>query len=130
MIHLWKDKGQTWSCFAWPSVLRVFPEVILPGVTKCRDLQKLPAFYAEILRAYTQVNRLNVSGEAGQQKNIWASELYPGISQAMIEAGFVEVADILVLNGVLDHHEVQRCIQLSGSAKNVFLLCVALQCLF
>ncbi len=129
MIHLWKDKGQTWSCFAWPSVLRVFPEVLLPGLTKCREdyLQKLLAFYTEILRAYAEVNRLNVSGEAGQQKNIWASELYPGISRAMIEVGFVEVADLQVLGSVLDYCEVQRHVQASGSAENVFLLCVALQ---
>ncbi len=101
----------------------------MPGLTKSREdyLQKLPAFYAEILRAYAEVNRLNVSGEAGQQKNIWASELYPGILRAMIVAGFVELADLPVLGSVLDYCEVQRHVQASGSDENIFLLCVALQ---
>ncbi len=53
MIRLWRDKGHTWSCFAWPAVLKVYPEVILPGLTKCKEdiLKHLPTFYAEVLRS-------------------------------------------------------------------------------
>ena len=49
---------------------------------------------------------------------------------AMVGAGYVEIADLPVLNGVLDHQEIQQCVQLSGSAENVFLVCAALQHIF
>ncbi len=132
MIHLWKDKGQTWSCFAWPAVLKVIPKVLFLGMTYCKDyvLCKLPGFYGEVLCSYAEVNKLNVSGEAGQQRNIWASDLHPGISMSMIQAGFIEIADLPVLNSMLDYKQVQYWIQQSGSAENVFLLCPALQCIF
>ncbi len=71
MVWLWEDKGTTWSCFAWPSVLKVYPMPILAGLTKCRDdlLSKILKFYADVLKAFAEVNRLNVQGEVGQQRN-------------------------------------------------------------
>ncbi len=109
MICLWKDKGQTWSCFASPAILKVIPEVLFLGMTHCKEhvLHNLPGFYGEVLCSYAEVNRLNISGEVGQQRNIWASILYPGISMSMIQAGFIEIADLPVLNSVLDYKKVQ-----------------------
>ena len=36
MLQLWKDKGQTWSCFAWCNVLITIPKEIIPGMTCLR----------------------------------------------------------------------------------------------
>ncbi len=50
MMHLWEDKGQSWSVFGWSQVTSVIPEVLLPGLHKCMEqlLAKLPSFYTNV----------------------------------------------------------------------------------
>ncbi len=127
MIRLWEDKGQTWLCFAWQTVLVVYLLPILARLAKCKDilLKAIPKFYADVLRAFAEIYRLSVQGETGQQRNIWASTEYPGVSKCMIEADVIEVADLPVKDGVIDYKCVQQKVQQTG-----FLLCVALQKIF
>ena len=91
----------------------MIPEVLFLGMTHYKEhvLCNLPGFYGEVLCSYAEVHRLNVSGEVGQQRNIWASFLYLGISISMIQVGFIEITGLPVLNGVLDYKQVQYQIQ-------------------
>ena len=105
---------------------------ILTGLTKCRDdlLSSIPKFYVDILRAFAEVNRLNVHGEVGQQRNIWASVEYPGVSKYLVVADIIEVADLPIKDSVIDYKCVQQKVQQTGMVDNVFLLCMALQKIF
>ena len=105
---------------------------ILAGLTKCWDdlLSSIPKFYADVLRAFAKVNRLNVHGEFGQQRNIWASIKYPGVSKCLIVADIIEVANLPTEDGVIDYRYVQQKVQQTGLVDNAFLLCVALQKIF
>ena len=91
-------------------------------------MRKLPNFYAGMLRSY--VNRLNVTATPGQQRNIWGTDTYHSINVAMIKSGFVEVADLPIVNGVIDYCQIQYTLQQQGYRENVFLLCAALQTKF
>ncbi len=86
---------------------------ILAGLTKCRDdlLSTILKFYADVLKAFAEVNRLNVHGEVRQQRNIWASADYPGISKYLIVANIIEVADLLTKDGVIDYRNIQQKVQ-------------------
>ncbi len=66
----------------------------------------------------------------GQQRNIWASVDYPGVSKCLISADIIEVADLPINNGVIDYKLVQQRVQWTGLADNVILLCMALQKIF
>ncbi len=101
----------------------------IPGLTMCKEplLGGVPSFYAVILRSFAYVNRLNVSANTGQQWNIWGTEAYPGMTASMIAYGFVEIADLLIEIGLLNHRKIQCTLQQCGFKENVFLLCVALQ---
>ncbi len=129
MIHLWMDTSRTWSVFAWMCITNVFPIEVIPGLTFCKEslLQSIPPFYAGILKSFAYVNSLNVSGNLGQQRNIWGTATYNSLHKPMIQCGFIEIADLPIVNGLLDHRNVQCTLQHNGYRDNVFLLCVALQ---
>ena len=107
MVHLWQDKGTTWSCLAWPQVLSVFPEVTIPGLRHCSEglLNKLSAFNAAMVRSFALVNGYNAWVE--RQNNIWFTPEYPGVSYPMVVAGYVEISDLPLVNDVIDFQAVR-----------------------
>ncbi len=58
MFCLWQDKGATWSCIAWPQIIRIFPEVTIPGLRQCSEglLNKLSSFNAAVVNSFALVN--------------------------------------------------------------------------
>ncbi len=130
MCHLWEDKGYTWSVFAWKWITSIYPEQIFPGMVACHDglLNKIPSFYASVLRAFALINCLKVSVK--YLCNIWASSEYPGISVPMVMAGYIEVGVLPVLNGILDFQTIQQRVQAMGFMDNIFLLYSSLQMKF
>ena len=96
----------------------------------CHDglLQRIPSFYASVLRAFALINQLKVSVE--YPCNIWASSEYPGISIPIFMVGYIEVGDLPVVGSVLDFWAIQQRVQAMGFMDNVFLLCASLQTKF
>ncbi len=65
IVQLWQDHGSTWSVFMWPDVVKIFPSVILPGITYGAEnlLAKLELFYAGVIHSFTYVNGLNLESD-------------------------------------------------------------------
>ncbi len=80
-----------------------FPSVLLAGITCCTEnlLAKLELFYVSMICSFAYVNSINL--ESDIQWNILATKQYPKINSCMIALDYVEVADLLVVGGVLDY---------------------------
>ncbi len=130
MVWLWQDCGSTWSVFAWPEVVRIFPSVILPGITYGAEnlLAKLELFYVGVICSFSYVNSLNL--ESDIQHNIWATKYYPKINGCMVALDYIEVADLPVIDGILDYCYIQMKAQHCGYSENLFLLCSTIQKIF
>ncbi len=107
MIRLWKDNRTSWSFFAWQSITKVIPKVVILGITECAEhiVSKIPPFYAGVIRAFAYINCLDVS--VSKQSNIWTTTSSPKVSQMLVDVGYIEVGDLPVVNGVLDCRSVQ-----------------------
>ena len=103
MVQLWQDCGSTWSIFVLPEVVKIFPSVILPGITYGAEnlLAKLEPFYAGVICLFSYINSLNL--ESNIQHNIWATRHYLRINGCMVALDYVEVADLPVIDGILDY---------------------------
>ena len=114
----------------WPDVVKIFPSVILPGITYGAEnlLAKLELFYAGVIHSFTYINSLNL--ESDIQHNIWVTKQYPKVNWYMVALDYVEVADLPVIDGILDYHCIQMKAQPCGYSENLFLLCSTIQKIF
>ncbi len=118
------------SVFAWAEITSLIPVVIMPGLQKCTEqlLSKMSPFYAGVIRSFGYVNSLHLVPDV--QHNIWATTKYPKINRYMVALDFVEIADLLVIAGLLDYKVLQMKVQHMGFSENLFLLCSVLQWIF
>ena len=115
-------------CMAWHC--QNFPFIILPGITCGVEnlLVKLELFYAGVIHSFAYVNSLNLDSDI--QCNIWATKQYPKINGCMVALDYIKVADLPVIDGILNYHCVQMKAQHCGYSENLFLLCSTIQKIF
>ncbi len=102
MIYLWDDQGKTWSLWIWPGIQVVILVKVLPGMTYCAEhlLKGILPFYRAVLRSYAYINHLDI--RPNKPRNIWATELTPGINRNLVSMGIVQIGDILVQTNFVD----------------------------
>ena len=134
MLHLWKDKGKTWSVYIWNQILRSIPETVIPGVTFVSDawIGDWDLFYQEMIRAFAHLNVLThgISLDKPLPKNLWVCQENKTKNIPLVRAGTVEVADLPLTCGTIDFGYLQELSKAQGSRQSVFLLASALQSKF
>ncbi len=127
MIHLWEDKGKSWSAIVWPKLIAVIPECVWPGMTYCIEqmVSSVSPFYHNCAKSFTYLNRLDVCSL--RPRNIWGTEAFPQINQSLIILGYVQIGDLPVRDGVIDYQAISMAAQHKGFMENFFLIYASLQ---
>ncbi len=107
MVHIWEDKGQIWSQWIWPQIIRKIPKQVFPGMTNCAEhlVQHPSSFYKGIICSYAYVNQLDV--RPNRPQNIWVTELVPKVNKSFITLGYIQTGDLLTASGVIDYRTIQ-----------------------
>ncbi len=129
--QLWSDKGASWSTFVWPQVLTALPSALMPGMSFVSDawIQNIDPFYQDAIWSYVNLNCLARAMPLDNPlpQNVWACHENKTINYPLVHAGIIEVSDLLLQNGSVDHSVLQRLSAQQGSKQSVFLLFVSLQ---
>ncbi len=127
MEYIWLDKGQSWSYWTWHKIMETVPEQIILGITAYSEhlIQQISPFYQQILHSYAYLNWQDVCVD--KPRNIWATELFPGVNKHLITLGIVQIGDIPMKGNTIDLRNIQYRAQQIGITEDFFLICSALQ---
>ncbi len=103
----------------------------MPGMSFVSDawIQNIDPFYQDAIQSYANLNCLAraMPLDSPLPQNIWACHENKTINYPLVRAGIIEVSDLLLQNGSVDHSILQRLSAQQGSKQSVFLLSVSLQ---
>ena len=127
MEYIWLDKGQSWSYWTWHKIMETVPEQIILGITAYSEhlIQQISPFYQQILHSYAYLNWQDVCVD--KPRNIWATELFPGVNKHLITLGIVQIGDIPMKGNIIELCNIQYRAQQIGITEDFFLICSALQ---
>ncbi len=129
MIRLYSDLRSMWSRHIWLCFDNLVPLELISGL-RClseSEIQKLPPFYASILRSYIYVNNLfyESSKDKTLQINLWGTTGQAKIKCDWYAAGYFTIVDLPIQVGKLDFGVIAD--QLRASRGDTYLLCCKFQ---
>ncbi len=102
-------------------MLHSIPETVIPGMTFVSHawIDDWDPFYQDMIRAFANLNVLahGIPLEKQLPKNLWACQ----------ENRIIEVANLPLINGMIDYCKLQEISRAQGSRQSIFLLASVLQ---
>ncbi len=109
---LWSNKGASWSTFIWPQVLTALPSALMLGMSFVSNawIKNIDPFYQDAIWSYMNLNYLAraVPLDNPLPQNVWACHENKTINYPLVCTGIIEVSDLPLQNGSVDHSVLQR----------------------
>ncbi len=105
MWWLWSDKGQTWSCYFWSQMIQTVPYQVIPGMMYISDawMVKWNGLFCTFAHLNVLLRNSPQPEDPVPQQNLWASKYNKSIKIPLINAVYIEVGDLPLVNGSIDH---------------------------